>query len=163
MAKEPSFKVIDRRHFNPDGSKRQADGEDASADRPAAAQSAPVTPAAESAPAAPAAPAVKKQPASARREEPDEPAGDLIPATRPEFKALVQYLGEQALLAISGQLNLPMGQVMEIVETNIAFLEVLGEKTRSNLSPDEEQWLRDILRQLRYSFLELKKAKGTRH
>ena len=151
MANESSFKVNDRRHFNADGSRRQVGDEE----EERAAVPAPEPDAKGS------TPGLGRTPAPEVRNEPPSPAREL-PATRPEFKALVQYLGEQALLAISGQLNLPVAQVMEIVETNIAFLEVLNEKTRSNLSPDEEQWLHDILTQLRFSFLELKKAKGTR-
>jgi len=130
------FKVVDRRGFASDGTRREAPSEQAKAPespRPSDPEQRPA--------------------ASAARDEADE----LGP---PGFDTIVSYLSTTAFFQL-GLLAGPGGQRIppDLVNARrtIDMLEVLQQKTRGNLSADESQLLEDVLYELRMTFVELQK------
>lgn len=84
---------------------------------------------------------------------PPEPAPPLPPAS---FEMLVTTLATEAMIGL-GQLPHPLtGQVhADPAQARYAIdmIEMLAEKTRGNLTPNEERGLRELLHQLRMAFL----------
>ena len=135
------FKVVDRRLFSEDGKMREEERESAKAPTPAAAPSSART-------------------APAPREEAEVPEGGAG-----GFKNVVQFLGTTALF----QLGLMQGPSGEAIPTDLVsahhtidMLEVLANKTRGNLTPEESQLLEDVLYELRMSFVEVEKRLAKR-
>jgi len=118
------IKVVDRRWFTDDGDPRP--------DRPASAQPLPARGAAE-----PPPPAATSAPA---------------PTTSPEFIDLLQMIGGQAELMLTGAEGLPPhpDQARMLIDC-LGALEV---KTRGNLSPQESQILSNLLFHLRSLFVQ---------
>jgi len=138
--KEPSgFKVVDRRSFNAEGSRRE--------EGPPDARKAEPPPAVERA----ARPQVV-EPEEA--ELPDEPSG---------FETLVSYLSTTAMFQL-GLLAGPGGDRippdMPNAQRTIDLLQVLQEKTSGNLTPNESRLLEDVLYELRMTFVELQKRQA---
>jgi hypothetical protein len=97
----------------------------------------------------------------AKGEAPSRPAGGGARRRRPgevDFLTLVEQLASQALLFM-GAIRDPMtGQSHENLpqaQMAIDLLEVLEEKTKGNLSPDEEASLQQILDEVRMTFVRL--------
>jgi hypothetical protein len=92
----------------------------------------------------------KKQPA----EEPE--AGAHGPLPQGNFAALVSMLTTQALFAL-GLIRVrgeePHEPDMEMARYNIDMLEMLTEKTKGNLTAQEQQMLKDTLSDLRMGFV----------
>ena len=140
-----SFRVIDRRLFTEEGELRPEAKEQAQrekdAPQPAAPAAAPAAKPAEQ----PAAPAVEKS----------------APVRSPYFDLLVRSLANQAAMLLSGMEDPATGQTMVDIEGArevIDMLDVLREKTRGNLAPEEDRMLAELLGSLKFSFLEMSKA-----
>ena len=134
---EPSgFKVVDRRTFTSEGTKREAE--------------APATKKADAPPLAEKAsrPQVIESP---EPDFPDEPSG---------FETLVSYLSTTTMFQL-GLLPGPGGERippdMANAQRTIDLLDILQEKTRGNLTPNESRLLDDVLYELRMTFVELQK------
>lgn len=134
---EPSsFRVVDRRTFSSDGTRRE-----------------PAREAENMAEGRPASPPARPAPAEAQVEEPAEESAV-------GFDMLVSYLSTTAMFQL-GLLEGPEGERippdMPNAQRTIALLEVLQEKTRGNLTQRETKLLDDVLYDLRLSFVEIEK------
>ncbi len=136
------FKVVDRRSFATDGTRRSDARKD---EERTAAATPPPSPGSSTQPSAPPA-----EPA-----EPDE-----------GFETLVSYLSTTAMFQL-GALPGPSGERipadMPNARRTIELLEVLQRKTRGNLTPDESRLLDDVLYELRMSYLEIEKRQARKH
>jgi hypothetical protein len=83
-------------------------------------------------------------------------AGPGGPMPQGNFAALVSMLTTQALFAL-GLLRIrgeeEHGPDLEMARYNIDMLETLNEKTKGNLSPEEQQMLKNTLSDLRMGFV----------
>lgn len=163
---QPTFKVVDRRPFNPDGSPRElSEQEKEEAER--AAKAAEVENAAAQAMASEAAPPPADRPrkaAPAPREEPaDEPhahAGDPLddPAS---FLSLVMSLASNAAANL-GMIPHPVtGETGVDLQTAKHWIDVLGmleHKTKGNLDRQEAQTLETLLADLRMQYVSFANA-----
>src|SRR5215218_7941117 len=163
---KPSFKVTDRRLFNPDGTPRDIPREEEPAPTPepapaqAEAPRTPEPPAAEPPRAAAAAtPAEAAAPprAAGEREEPAEPHAEA-PGDE-GFLMLVEFLASFAADAL-GMVNHPGGGGVNLplAKQCIDMLGTLHRKTRGNLAGEEQQFLEMILSQLRMQYVSLTSA-----
>ena len=139
------FKVVDRRSFAEDGSRR--------APAPEAEKRSEVHP---PAPAQPSAPPVESR-GGFDREAQAEEEFDEGPAN---FATLVSYLSTTAMFQM-GLLPGPGGERIPADFANarrtIDLLEVLQQKTQGNLTEDEARMLQEVLYELRLSFVETSK------
>jgi hypothetical protein len=137
---EPSgFKVVDRRGFDAEGARRDA------------------------APETKGAPAPSPEPERPAESEAEAAYGfDEAPTN---FETLVSYLSTTAMFQL-GLLPGPSGERIPVDLVNarrtIDLLEVLQEKTRGNLTPDEAKLLDDVLYELRLTFVEVEKRLSQR-
>lgn len=156
MAKERDesheFKVVDRRPFSDDGSRRPEspapNGQAASEVRPIQAKPAPATPADQRGPV----------PADDRGRDLESEEAGLRGEGLASFETLVSYLSTTAMF----QLGLIPGPGGEAIPTDfvnarrtVDLLEILQEKTRGNLTRDEARMLEDVLYELRITFVEV--------
>jgi hypothetical protein len=143
--KEPSgFKVVDRRSFNSEGSRRE-EGE------PEVKKPEPPPP-----------------PEKATRSRVIQPPGvETSEAETSEegsgFETLVSYLStttmfQLGLLAGPGGERIPPD--MANAQRTIDLLQVLQDKTQGNLTPNESRLLDDVLYELRMTFVELQKRQA---
>jgi hypothetical protein len=137
---EPSgFKVVDRRTFTSEGSRRKEDASEVK-------KAEPPPPAAR-----PERPLVV---------EPDEPELSDEPSG---FETLVSYLSTTTMFQL-GLIAGPGGERIPADMTNaqrtIDLLQVLQEKTSGNLTPNESRLLDDVLYELRMTFVELQKRQA---
>ncbi|MBV9927056.1 MAG: DUF1844 domain-containing protein [Acidobacteria bacterium] len=151
---KPTFKVTDRRLFNPDGTPRDIPREEeppapAPAPEPETQQPTPAA-AAETPPATPAEAAAPREPAD---EASPEAPGDE------GFLMLVEFLASFAADAL-GMVNHPGGGGVNLplAKQCIDMLGVLHRKTRGNLVGEEQQFLDMILSQLRMQYVSLTSA-----
>ena len=162
---KPTFKVTDRRLFNPDGTPRDIVREEE-----------PPAPAAPEPPPA-AAPAAAEQPPAAATRGPETPEDAAAPResgrereTGPEagteaagdegFLMLVEFLASFAADAL-GMVNHPGGGGgvnLSLAKQCIDMLGTLKGKTRGNLVGEEQQFLDMILSQLRMQYVSLTSA-----
>jgi len=171
---KPTFKITDRRLFNPDGSPREEIREEEPA--PAAAPTAESGPTlSDVAEARPAEPAPQK---GATREAVEEAARGESAAPRraehegesreaqsdagasEEFLMLVEFLASFAADAL-GMVNHPGGGGgvnLQLAKQCIDMLGTLKSKTSGNLSGEEAQFLEMILSQLRMQYVSLANA-----
>ena len=137
---EPSgFKVVDRRTFSVDGTRREGAQED-----------------------------VKKSesdfPPSRARGIPSEPEREeAFEEGAAGFDTLVSYLSTTAMFQLGllpgpGDEGIPADLVN--ARRTIDLLEVLQQKTQGNLTADEAKLLDDILYELRLSFVEVEKRRA---
>ena len=137
-AHDSGFKVVDRRPFSEDGTRREG------ADRETSERLAePRTP----------APA----PSAARAAgEPEE----YLEAEGSGFETLVSYLSTTAMFQL-GVLAGPAGERippdMVSARRTIDLLDVVQEKTQGNLTPAESRFLEEVLYELRLSYVEVEK------
>jgi hypothetical protein len=150
---DPVIRVKDRRMFNPDGSLRTPDARD---DEPAAEpEPAPEPPPAPK-PAPPPEPP-PPAPAAAAEERFDEP-----PPSRPGepslFSDLIVNLASQAAMYM-GLVDNPLAPKMptdlHAARQMLDILAMLQEKTRGNLTADENVLLERILTDLRMQYVSL--------
>ena len=135
---DSGFKVVDRRPFSVDGTRREGTDKETSERSPELR-----------------APAATPSPARAPR-EPEEYLG-------PEgsgFETLVSYLSTTAMFQL-GVLPGPGGERippdMVSARRTIDLMDVLQEKTRGNLTTAESRFLEDVLYELRLSYVEVEK------
>jgi hypothetical protein len=158
-----SFKVVDRRLFTPEGEFRKEVAEQQDRERetaPAAgAASAPSSPLSASGTATnagkPATPSAT--PSAIPIAVPNADA----PARSPAFENLIRSLGQNAAMLLGGYADPRTGQPvldLEGAREMIDMLDVLREKTRGNLAPEEDTLLLDVLGNLKLAFMEMAKA-----
>src|SRR5436309_14511947 len=141
------FKVVDRRSFAEDGSRR--------APAPEAGKTTEVR---QPPPRSSSPPAESRGVVESAQTEEDYP--DEGPAN---FATLVSYLSTTAMFQL-GLLPGPGGERIPAdlvnAQRSIDLLEVLQQKTRGNLTPDEGRLLEDVLYELRMSFVETEKRRA---
>ena len=160
---QPTFKVVDRRPFNPDGSPRElSPQEKEEAER--AAQAAAVENAAAKAMSTPAAakPEPQRRPAPTRAEtqHADPREGDPLddPAS---FLSLIMSLASNAAATLGMMPHPVTGETGVDLKTAKHWIDVLGmleQKTRGNLDPQEAQTLESLLADLRMQYVSFTSA-----
>ncbi len=129
------FKVVDKRSFATDGTRRP--------DVPENAERADTAP----------------PPPAGRPAQPPVSAEQAVEADE-GFETLVSYLSTTAMFQL-GALPGPSGERipadMPNARRTIELLEVLQRKTRGNLTAEESRLLEDVLYELRMTFLEIEK------
>jgi hypothetical protein len=153
---DESFKVVDRRLFTPEGEFRKevAEQQDRERDAPPAS-GAMSAPSAESAAGASAGKSATPSVMSAAA-----PPADA-PLRSPVFENLIRSLGQNAAMLLGGYADPRTGQPvldLEGAREMIDMLDVLREKTRGNLAPEEDTLLLDVLGNLKLAFMEMAKA-----
>ncbi|HEX8499482.1 MAG TPA: DUF1844 domain-containing protein [Pyrinomonadaceae bacterium] len=159
---KPTFKITDRRLFNPDGTPRDLPREEEPAAAPepapqaASAPRAPEPPAPE--PATRPAPPEETAPGAAERGREAEAAGREAPGDE-GFLMLVEFVASFAADAL-GMVNHPGGGGVNLplAKQCIDMLGTLKGKTRGNLAAEEQQFLDMILSQLRMQYVSLSSA-----
>ena len=167
---QPTFKVVDRRPFNPDGSPRELSPEE-EAERAAAAFKAAATETAPPPPAPPPAgqPKAAETAETARREsqprpeesappresEPSRVGGDPLddPAS---FLSLIMSLASNAAASLGMMPHPVTGETGVDLKTAKHWIDVLGmleQKTRGNLDGQEAQVLESLLADLRMQYV----------
>lgn len=166
---QPTFKVTDRRPFNPDGSPRDLPPEERPEPKPQ-----PVTPTAEptagaqaeSAPETAAAPDVEAAAAPPADEVPSEledfTEEELADARDPAgFLSFIMSIASNAASAL-GMMEHPVTHQREVdVELGKHWIDVLGmlqKKTQGNLTSKEQQMLEGLLSDLRMQYVSLVNA-----
>lgn len=140
---DESFRVVDRRLFTSEGELRPEAAEEQRREK-----AKPAQPVAKSERAAtPAAPAA---------EEP-KPA----PKADKNFQLLIDLLARNAAALMGGIPDPATGQAyldLEGAHEMIDMLDMLRDKTRGNLAPEEESLLSEVVGSLKLSYLEVSKA-----
>jgi uncharacterized protein DUF1844 len=148
---EESFRVIDKRPFTAEGELRQevVEQEEREAALEAAIQAA----------------TKKDAPAPVANKGDDEPEAIAPPADAPKrmpaFENLVRMLGSNAAMVLGAYADPRTGQPMidpDAARELIDMLDALREKTRGNLSPEEDTLLLDLLGKLKMTYLEVNQA-----
>lgn len=168
---QPTFKVVDRRPFNADGTPRELSPEEkAEAERAAEALKSSefrdAQPKSETSAAAVPAPETTSRPepqtrpqASAERREPQpQPTGGDPLDDPASFLSLIMSLASNAA-ATMGMMPHPVtGETGVDLKTAKHWIDVLGmleQKTRGNLDPQEAQVLEGLLADLRMQYVSL--------
>jgi Domain of unknown function (DUF1844) len=169
---KPTFKITDRRLFNPDGSPREdireeepaaapATIEDAGPTQSAVADARPAEPARKGATREAVEEAAEPEPAPPRRAERERETREAQPdaGASEEFLMLVEFIASFAADAL-GMVNHPGsgGVNLQLAKQCIDMLGTLKGKTSGNLSADETQFLDMILSQLRMQYVSLANA-----
>ena len=155
---DETFKVVDRRLFTPEGEFRKEVAEQQDRER----ETAPVAGAA-SAPSALSAAGTgtnSGKPAMPSAIPAAAPPTDA-PKRSPAFENLIRSLGQNAAMLLGGYADPRTGQPvldLEGAREMIDMLDVLREKTRGNLAPEEDTLLLDVLGNLKLAFMEMTKA-----
>jgi len=97
----------------------------------------------------------KQEPITAPKADGAEGGGE-IPMPPASFEMLLTTLATEALMAL-GQIPHPLTGKVELHPDQAKYLidtiEMLGEKTKGNLTPDEQQMVELLLHQLRMAFV----------
>jgi hypothetical protein len=168
MAEEqPTFKVVDRRPFNPDGTPRELSAEEKEeaerAEKAAAVQEAAVKAAASQTAAKPQATSTPAEPQAAQpkttgaraERAPSRAGGDPLddPAS---FMSLIMSLASNAAASLGMMPHPVTGETGVDLKTAKHWIDVLGmleEKTKGNLDPQEAQVLEGLLADLRMQYV----------
>jgi hypothetical protein len=158
---KPTFKITDRRLFNPDGTPRDVirEEEPPVAEAPAPAQPAE-TATTDAAPAEPARGESGEASATTRSEREREAPTAAPAAGAEDFLMLVEFLASFAADAL-GMVNHPGGGGgvnLQLAKQCIDMLGTLHDKTRGNLNAEEQQFLEMILSQIRMQYVSLTSA-----
>jgi len=153
---QPTFKVVDRRPFNPDGTPRElSEQEQLEAERAKAAE-------VENAAARAMAPEPAERPraAAARPAEPQSHEGDPLddPAS---FLSLVMSLASNAAASLGMMPHPATGETGVDLQTGKHWIDVLGmleRKTKGNLDRQEAQALENLLADLRMQYVSFTNA-----
>jgi hypothetical protein len=158
---EETFKVIDRRMFTSEGELRPEAVEQEKAEKSVPSSSSPADSAVKT-PANPGAEPVR--PASSTRPDPAAQtataAGAETPAASLPFQKLVDFLAQNAVVCLgvpdprTGQAYIDLETARELID----MLEVLHEKTRGSLAPDDDRLLAEVIGQLQLTFLDRSQA-----
>jgi len=139
---EEAFRVIDRRPFTAEGELRKEVVEQEEREAKREAAKVPATP----------SEAPKTAPAPPPAETPERIAA---------FENLVRMLGSNAAMVLGAYADPRTGQPMidpEAARELIDMLDALHEKTKGNLSPEEDTLLLDLLGKLKMTYLEVNQA-----
>ena len=152
---QPTFKVTDRRPFNPDGSPRELTPEEEAAAAPAAAAEPQAEPPTPEAPPAEAPAATETAPEA----EDEFTEADLADARDPtSFVSFMMSLATNAASAL-GMMEHPVTHQRDVdVEVGKHWIDVLGmlqKKTAGNLTPQEKRMLEGLLADLRMQYVSL--------
>jgi hypothetical protein len=159
---QPTFKVVDRRPFNPDGSPRELSAQEKEeADRVAKAaevENAAAKAMSSQAPVSPGEPPRKTAPAQPEREH--APAGDPLddPAS---FLSLVMSLASNAAANLGMMPHPVTGETGVDLKTAKHWIDVLGmleHKTSGNLDQQEAQTIETLLADLRMQYVSFTNA-----
>ena len=147
---DESFKVVDRRLFTADGELRKevAEQQDRERETPSPTATAPASPAT----------GAGKQVGTGTA--PPFTAAEM-PKRAAAFENLIRSLGQNAALLLGGYADPRTGQPvldLEGAREIIDMLDVLREKTRGNLAPEEDTLLIDVLGNLKLAYMEMAKA-----
>jgi len=163
MAEEqPTFKVVDRRPFNPDGTPRELSQEEKEAQQQAEAKSAAAAPqppaAGPQTDSTKTAPAAATEPAETPRATSDQPrTSDRDPLDDPaSFVSLVMSLASNAAASLGMMPHPVTGETGVDLKTAKHWIDVLGmleKKTAGNLDPQEEQIVEGLLSDLRMQYV----------
>ena len=163
MAEEqPTFKVVDRRPFNSDGTPRELSPEEKEAQQQAEAKAAATEARIEAPPAerppAPAVPPRAPEPAQTRRAPREEtrPAGHDPLDDPASFISLIMSLASNAAAALGMMPHPVTGETGVDLKTAKHWIDVLGmleKKTAGNLDPQEEQMVEGLLADLRMQYV----------
>jgi Domain of unknown function (DUF1844) len=162
---EETFKVVDRRLFTPEGElrkeavaeqERQERQESLKQDKAATKSASKITSPNEPAPA-------QREPKASGQPAPSaaEPVAANLPTPSRGFQVLVDFLAGNAAARLGMLPDARTGQAfldLEGANELIDMLDALSEKTRGNLTHEEEQLLIEVLRSLKLSYLEMTKA-----
>lgn len=154
---EPTFKVTDRRKFNPDGSVREGITLDEPKPAAPAATAEPKTAAAPPRPEAERPPEPSARPADEDLEEEDIPGAE-DPAS---FVNFLSTLATNAAASLGAVPHPATGQRSVDLETGKYWLDVLAmvrEKTEGNLHPQELRLLEGLLADLRMQYVTMVRA-----
>ena len=171
---QPSYKVTDRRLFNPDGSPREVPPEEQPEPKPTTAEApgpveigsqAEVTGSTNTASPAVAAEAQPQPTSQAERSgETDLPSGEaeLPGADDPaSFASFMMSIASNAASSL-GMMEHPVTGKREVdLELGKHWIDVLGmlqQKTRGNLLPQEQQILEGLLADLRMQYVSLTRS-----
>ena len=141
---EEAFRVIDRRPFTAEGELRKEVVEQE--EREAKRETAKV-------------PTPSEAPKTAAAPPPAE-----TPTRIAAFENLVRMLGSNAAMVLGAYADPRTGQPMidpEAARELIDMLDALHEKTKGNLSPEEDTLLLDLLGKLKMTYLEVNQAVAT--
>jgi hypothetical protein len=182
---EETFKVVDRRLFGEDGELRQDVVEqerrnEEAAEKKAAAQAEAKAKAAAAVAASKSAPAQNASPVPANADAqgaagngaglaattPEDAAaeaqdsGEINPTSR-SFQMLIDFLTRNAAAMLGGMADPRTGQAfvdLEGAREVIDMLDALREKTRGNLSKDDDNLLIEVIGSLKLTFMEISKV-----
>lgn len=159
---QPTFKVTDRRLFNPDGSPRDLPPEEKPEPKPE-----PVVAPAETAASGAQAAAAAAPPSVEVTEEPDDGEDDFTPEELAEardpagFISFIMSIASNAASAL-GMMEHPVTHSREVdIELGKHWIDVLGmlqKKTAGNLTKKEQQMLEGFLADLRMQYVSLVNA-----
>jgi hypothetical protein len=144
---DDTFRVIDRRLFNPEGELRE-DVRDQIEQEEKSEEAA-------------AAKAETKAPGDGKPEPAAEAEAAEKPRRSPAFEMLIDLIARNAVALLGGITDPRTGKPMVDLEGArevVDMLDALREKTRGNLAPEEEQLMLDIIGSLKMSYLEMSKA-----
>jgi hypothetical protein len=165
---QPTYKVTDRRLFNPDGSPREVppDERPAPAAAPetseAAAPVAPPAAAPESQPEAPPVAEAKSPEPQPQSSQEDQEESELPGADDPSsFASFLMSIASNAASSL-GMMEHPVTGKSEVdLELGKHWIDILGmlqKKTSGNLLPQEQQILEGLLADLRMQYVSLTNA-----
>jgi Domain of unknown function (DUF1844) len=178
---QPSYKVTDRRLFNPDGTPREVPEDERPEPKPETPQVSPVSASAAVEPAAEAETAGPQATSEASsKQAPPSSSGrtDELPGAEPGAEAELPGADDPAsfasfLMSIAsnaasslGMMEHPVTGKREVdLELGKHWIDVLGmlqQKTRGNLLPQEQQILDGLLADLRMQYVSLTKATASK-
>jgi len=139
---DKGFVVRDRRRFTEDGTPREgADEREGSTPPPGAAQAA--------------ADALRSGPRGPNPEQEPTPVGQAAPR-KIDFTTFVFSLGSSALIHLGDAPHPETGEIrrdLALARESIDLIDMLREKTKGNLTPEEERFLGALLYDLRMRFV----------
>ena len=152
----PKIKVKDRRRFSADGELLETAADTGGEASEAASRDADAAPDAAATEAGTEAPAEKTQEAP-QAEPPTPDAGWGPPLPPASFDMLVLSLAMQAQMELGGGGMRQEGQApnLDIARHTIDLLAMLREKTKGNLSMEENRMLENTLTELRFRYVQV--------
>jgi len=164
---QPTFKVVDRRPFNPDGTPRELSPEEESERAAAATKIAeaapppPATPAEATETTAGVEPEIKSEPSPPPRERERSRAGGDPLDDPTSFLSLIMSLASNAAASLGMMPHPVTGETGVDLKTAKHWIDVIGMlelKTRGNLDAQEAQVLESLLADLRMQFVSFSSA-----
>ena len=105
--------------------------------------------------------AIRRLPAAARRTTAARSLAADAPKASPAFENLIRMIGSNAAMVLGAYADPRTGQPVidpEAARELIDMLDVLQEKTKGHLAPEEDSLLVDLLGKLKMTFLEVNQA-----